>query len=104
MQVNQMEYQLIYPPDFDDLEPLVADKGWFAAALIVAGGRTYQPVFFSFGRLGQEYADSRASGHAAYVEKNLVILPEVTRATIDAAVAELARRGFVDLAADVIEP
>ena len=44
-----------------------------------------------------------ASGNAAYVERNLVILHEITRATIDAAVRQLARRGFLDLVADDIE-
>jgi hypothetical protein len=103
MQVTAIKYELIYPPDFADLEPMITAKGWFAAAVIIAGGRLYRPVFYDLVRLDQEVADALAAGNWAFVERNLVIVHEITRTTISAAVDQLARRGFVDLVADDLD-
>jgi len=59
-----------------------------------AGDARNKPLFYDTARLRQEYEDHLAGGAAAFAERNLVVLPKVTRATIEAAIHELARTGF----------
>ena len=88
-----MEYTLVLPTYFDAWEGEIEAKGFFADALIEVSGQRYRPVFYSHFRFSQELADWLASNHA-FSERNVVILREVNRATIEAAVAELSSTGF----------
>ncbi|RQH08283.1 hypothetical protein [Bradyrhizobium sp. RP6] len=82
------------PADFDEYGWEVEAKGWFSQARIIASGVRYQINFYDQARLGQEIQDELARGRAL-CEPNLVIVPSVTRAHMEAAAEELVRSGEV---------
>lgn len=82
------------PADFDDSGSEVEAKGWFSEARIIASGVRYRINFYDQARLGQQVQDELARGRA-FFEPNLVIVPAVTRAYMEAAAERLARSGEV---------
>jgi hypothetical protein len=40
-----MDYSLVFPDDFDDYVPELADKGWFALARLVVAEHRYPLIF-----------------------------------------------------------
>jgi hypothetical protein len=91
-------YSITFPDYFDDYALEIQAKGYFADLVVEAGDARYKPVFYDTVRLRQEYEDHLAGGAAAFAEPNLVVVSELSRASIEAAVAELARAGFRQLA------
>jgi hypothetical protein len=87
-------YRINFPEYFDDYATEIEAKGYFDDLTVDAGGARYKPLFYDTARLRQEYEDHLRGGAAAFAERNLVVLPKVTKATIEAAIDELARTGF----------
>ncbi|MEY9926712.1 hypothetical protein ABH926_001334 [Catenulispora sp. GP43] len=91
-----MSYRIAFPAEMDEGDwALQEAKGWLEAKIVWDGGeRTV--TFYDQARLMQSISDDmRRLGF--FAEPGIVVLPTVTRAGIEAAVAALAERGFVDL-------
>jgi hypothetical protein len=92
-----VEYTLSFPDDFDDYEWDVLQKGWTGVIRAVTAAAAYDLVFFTPLRVADEAAFVLAQGETFWNEENLVVIAEVDRAHITAAVAGLARQGFETL-------
>jgi hypothetical protein len=90
-------YALHLPDYFDAYSAEIIAKGYFADATIETSAATFRPTFYDPIRFGQECIDHFAAGAAQWSEGNVVIVPNTSRAAIEAAVAELARFGFSTL-------
>jgi hypothetical protein len=92
-----MMYDLVLPGYFDDYESEIEAKGVFADATIVANDANYRPTFYDPMRFRQDVEAEWEGGSSAAVFRNTIVLRTVNRATIEAAVGELATREFIDL-------
>lgn len=90
-----IKFSLILPADFDEYEWEVSSKGYFPAATVVAGNITYRINFYDSARIGQEIA-SELEKSTMFFEKNLVIVPSVTRFAMEQAVSLLVSSGQID--------
>jgi hypothetical protein len=90
-------YVVRFPEYFDDYESEIEAKGYFADLVIETEGVRYKPLFYDTVRFRQEYEDHLADDAIAFSEQNVVVMKTVTRASIEAAVAELARDSFQSL-------
>lgn len=84
------DYVLNLPDDFDDYEWELVAKGCFSEARVDVGGKVYELNFYDPFRLGQEIEDALAR-NAVFVEKNLVVIPSVTRAEMENAADFIVR-------------
>lgn len=91
------EYVVRFPAYFDDYAAEIEAKGFFADIVVEAGSALYRPLFYDPVRFRQEYEDHLSSGAAAYAEKNIIVVHEVTRTAIDAAVRQLSESDFRQL-------
>jgi hypothetical protein len=91
-------YTIHYPDDFDAREeyemPL---KGYFSGVTVeLADGRRYNLFFFDPVRLRQELELSAKDARPYVAEPSMVVIPDVTPAAIEQAVAGLVRDRFFD--------
>ena len=93
--MSGLEFELMFPDDFDDEEWLISAKGYVSDLVVAAGARRFRLNFFDPVRLNQE-AQSAVEELPCLVERNLVIVSKVDRKHITAAVSWLAKRGFED--------
>ncbi|MEV0568239.1 hypothetical protein [Dactylosporangium sp. NPDC050588] len=94
-----MDYAIIYPAELDDYDwYMTGKKGWIDVTVRWDGGEQllefYDPV-----RLGQ-CVDEDIRQVGRFFGRNVIVVPEVTEAAIEAAVVALAARDFVDIAPD----
>ena len=97
MRNSDDSFRVEFPSYFDDDEPIIESKGYFADLRIVHRGLSYRPRFYTPWRLMETVESEFASGTGAFVELNLVIVQETNRAGIESAVAHLARFGLSGL-------
>ena len=84
--------QLIFPEDFADCEWELESKGWYSGARLLFEGKHYRLNFYDPGRLGQEIADElRRRG--VHFEPNIVVVPAVTKVTMERAAEFLVTSG-----------
>ncbi|MGH3243681.1 MAG: hypothetical protein ACRDNL_25100 [Spirillospora sp.] len=93
------EFTIEWPDDFDLDEPIIRTKGYFGGLGVRFGGRSHRLTFYDRPRLDQEIGDALGAGEPLFFEENLVVVAEVGRGEILAAVAALARSDFAGLAA-----
>jgi hypothetical protein len=91
-------FTIHYPADFDAREeyemPL---KGYFSGTIVeISDGNQYALFFFDPVRLRQELEAASKSGRSYVAEPNMVVVPEVTPAAIEQAVAGLIRDHYFD--------
>jgi hypothetical protein len=90
------EFSLIFPEHFDEDASLIESKGWLAGVTVVVGIQQCSPEFYDTTRFAQTVADDvRLDGMA--VPENIVVLPEVTRGSVENAVQQLAESDFAGL-------
>ena len=88
--------QVVYPDPMDDFDWAMTEaKGWIELTVGWGGGQE-AITFFDPTRLAQEVQAAMAQP-GYFAERALVVVPTVTRAAIEAAVAAMARRCFVDV-------
>jgi hypothetical protein len=78
-----------YPPDFDLEESLYEAKGRLPVSVRV-DGRTHRVCFYDPVRLAQDI-ETELESDTFFFESNVVVVPAVTRNSIEAAVERLAR-------------
>ncbi|MFF5211952.1 hypothetical protein [Streptosporangium sp. NPDC000396] len=87
-------YSMHWPDYFDEEAPIIEDKGWFADVLVEWNGQSYRPVFYDPIRLGQTIADELRSRASFFREPNLIVIDQVTRDHMEAAIAVLVEADF----------
>lgn len=87
-------HSLDFPQGFDDYASEVKSKGWFGEARLSFLGRRYRLNFYDPARLGQEI-DAEIQRRRVFFEPNLVVIPTLTRASMESAVAALIDSGGV---------
>lgn len=91
------EYEIEWPDYFEVDESVIRSKGCFSGLVVNAGGYAYRLNLYDHARLHQEIVDSFDRGEPLFCEENLVVVPEVDRTHIAAAVEELHRMNFAGL-------
>ena len=82
-------FSLIFPDDFDDYAWEVEAKGWLNDVILETNGQKFRIMFYDLARLSQDI-ESALAINAAFVEKNVVVVPHVTRLAIEQAVQFMA--------------
>lgn len=90
------EPTLLFTCEFDERTALeVEQKGWFGHAIVSFPDGTRVPVFFYDPvRLSQDLNSVRQAGKACIAEPAMIIVPQVTRDFMEAAVEQLYGEGF----------
>lgn len=83
---------LDFPPDFENYGWEVEAKGWLPGVVAVVQGRRYTLTVYDPVRLSQDVDDALKSG-GAFLERNLMVVPSVTRDRIASAIQEIVRTG-----------
>lgn len=95
MSAETMNYQVAFPDWYDDrAEWEHHAKGFLPGVTVLVQGARYSLYFIDPIRLGQDLQDDQANGKPYYTEPGLVVVPEVTPASVHQAVAGLFREGF----------
>lgn len=81
-----------FPDGFDDWAWEVEAKGWFAGVVAVIEGERFPLTVYDPVSLAQDVQAELVAG-GPFAEPNLVVVPAVTRANIEAAVRALVGRG-----------
>jgi hypothetical protein len=89
-------YTIVFPQEYHERRELETPaKGWLSDVEVhLEDGRHYALTFFDPIRLAQELAADAQAGRPYFAEPGLVVLPEVSTASIEAAVPGLLRDGF----------
>ncbi|MBP6632801.1 MAG: hypothetical protein KBG28_17695 [Kofleriaceae bacterium] len=99
-----MAWSIEYPTDFDDYLWFERScKGWFKLP-VTLGDRRYEVCFYDPTRLGQDIAAEFEGGSLFFCERNVIVVPEVTRANMDAAIGAMAATGQHTLLVPVAAP
>jgi hypothetical protein len=98
MATETSTYTIVFPDWYDDrCEWETPAKGWLSGVEVhLADGRRYGLTFYDPVRLAQTLEDDARRGQRYFAEPGLVVLPEVSTATIQAAVPDLLRGGYFD--------
>jgi hypothetical protein len=93
------DYSLALPDHLDEDAGTIEAKGWLADATVtLSDGRSLSLSFYDPARLAQEVADE-LDRTGFFAERNLIVVPNVTREQIERAVRELSETDFAGLAA-----
>lgn len=92
-----IEYAVEFPDYFDEYADEIKAKGYFADLVVSFGGRRLRPTFYDRFRFDQECDDAFAGGEPFFTAPLLIVLPEVTRERITAAIDDLAAGDFAGL-------
>lgn len=96
MATDAKSFTIHFPDWFDERAEWEAEqKGWLPGVTVeLADGNRYPVFFYDPVRLSQDLEADSASGHPYVAEPGLIVLPQVTRAAIGEAVAQLVGSGF----------
>jgi hypothetical protein len=87
--------RVIFPVGFDERAAVEAPlKGWLSAQVELEDGCRYAVYFSDPIRLQQDVDDAVQNGRPCFAEPGLIIVPEVTVQSIEAAVQFLWKQGF----------
>jgi len=87
-----MDYELVWPADFDDYAWEVECKGWFPGLGIVIEGEVIQLTIYDPVRLGQDI-EMELGLYGSSMFRRVIVVDTVTRENIEKAIAGLAKRG-----------
>ena len=87
---------LVLPEHWDERAAFETPlRGYLEGAVVqLADGARYSVYFYDPVRLGQDLADHVRLGRPFFAEPNLIVVPEVTEAAMQAAVEKLAGEGY----------
>lgn len=85
-----IEFELRLPDEFEDA--LWTSKGYCPDVELVVGRSTYRLMFYDPVRLSQDATDEIKSGDF-FFEKNLIVVKQVDRRSLEAAVRWLVETG-----------
>lgn len=87
-----------YPINWDDLDGLERPaKGWLTGVIVtLSSGAQIELTFYDPVRLAQDLEEEIRIGKKGIIEKNLIVVPEVTREAIEAAISQAEKERFFD--------
>ncbi|ANM30465.1 hypothetical protein ABI59_14135 [Acidobacteria bacterium Mor1] len=86
------EFRVEFPVFFEECDwQTIEAKGWLTGVVVVARDRRSTVTFYEPVRLGQTIEDD-LSTDAIFFERNLIVLPSVTRRNMEAALDRMAIR------------
>lgn len=93
---RQPTVQVVYPGSMDDYDWATTEaKGWIEITVRSTGGEK-SVTFYDPARLAQE-VENAMTGPGYFAESAIVVVPAVTRETVEATIARMAQRGFADI-------
>jgi hypothetical protein len=96
--VNRFEIE--FPEGFDDYAWEVESKGWLSGVVVTIGDRRFSVTVYDPIRLAQEIRDAMDRS-GAFFEHNLLVVPIVTRAHVQAGIARVVGDGsYAEMAED----
>ena len=95
---KQAAPRLVFNGGFDERAAFEAEARGYCAGVSVEfeDGRRFPVVFYDPVRLAQDLQDETEAGYPFISEPGLIIVADVTRANMEAAVAKLTRESFFD--------
>jgi hypothetical protein len=87
-------YRIVFPDYFDGEAPIIESKGWFGDLVVEIGTRRVELTFYDPTRLIQELRDVASRGTFEWYG-NLVVVPVVSRSSIEDAVETLYAKGML---------
>jgi len=87
-----IEHALEFPEGFNDFAGEAESKGWLEGATAVIAGKRYRVIFYDPTSLAQDI-EGELKESAVFFEPNLLVVPSVTRAHMEAAIEAIARTG-----------
>jgi hypothetical protein len=96
MATGMANYTIHYPEWFTErVEMEMTDKGYFAGPFVeLEDGSRYELYFYDPVRLAQDLERMLPHGYPCLAKGNMVVVPEVTLATIQTAIDHLVRQGY----------
>lgn len=88
------KYELKFPDWYDDLAWEHESKGWLEDVVVTCNGVSYRLAFYSPTRLRQDI-ECELHDSIVFFEPNLVVVPDVNRQCIEAAIDLLVRTGEI---------
>ena len=88
--------EIIFPEGYYERRELETPmKGWLDDVIVqLEDGSRYKLFFYDPVRLQQDLEEDAREGTPYLAEPNLIVLPEVTTASIKDVVCQLARKGY----------
>jgi hypothetical protein len=85
-----------YPIEWDERDTYERPmKGWLDHVIVETDdGRAFDLSFYDPIRLAQELKEDVARGRAGITDKGLMVIPEVTKATIEKAIRQAEAEGY----------
>lgn len=91
--------------DFDPLDAFEAEKkGIWTAHVVLADGRRFRVTFYDPARLAQDLESYQSLDQAYVAEPGMIVVPEVTRERMTAAIRQLADEGYFEHLAPLTAP
>ena len=87
-------YRIVFPDYFDEQAPIIESKGWFGDLVVEIGARKVALTFYEPNRLIHHLSEI-ASEETFEWFGNLVVVPVVSRSSIEDAVKQLYTRGVL---------
>ncbi len=88
-------YEVVFPQDFEDFEWEIQSKGYFSDIIIINNGNRYLINFYDPVRFSQD-VQSRIDCIGFFSEKNVAIIPMVTKENIILCVEGLITSGEIN--------
>jgi hypothetical protein len=98
MSANLKSVSVLFPDWYDDRAEWEHSRKGFLPGVVaeLPDGRRYQLYFMDPVRLGQDAEAEFGQGSVCFTEPGLVLIPEVTREAVRAAVAHLHKIGYFE--------
>jgi hypothetical protein len=90
--VSIVGHSVELPEGFNDFAWEAEAKGWLQGVIAVIADRRYRVTFYDPTRLAQDI-EGELGASAVFFERNLIVVPSVTRAHMEAAIEVIARTG-----------
>lgn len=86
--------QFDYPFDERTADETAARGFWELCHVMLPDGTRHPIVFYDAVRLAQDLSEEASQGRPFLSERSMIVLQEVTRKNMEAAVEQLAKEGF----------
>lgn len=87
-------YRVVFPQGYHARETEIPADGRLDVEVEFSNGTTHPVSFYDPARLNQTIAYEFAVGSAYYTEPNLVVVPEVSTASVEHAIKELVANDY----------
>ena len=88
--------KVVYPIEWDERDHMERPaKGWLSGVIVQAeDGVEHELSFYDPIRLAQEIESELGEGKSGFIERGLIVVPEVTKENIDKAITQAEIEGY----------